>query len=554
MIEGTIFAEGLDQTAANHVALSPLSFLARAAEVRPDHISVIHGDRRFTWSETHQRCRRFADALVKRGIGRGSVVATMLPNITAMYEANFGVPMCGAVLNALNTRLDAAAIAFALEHSETRLLLVDPEYAATITEALALLDQPPQLIVVEDPEHPVAHDLVCQEYEEFLLTGDPQASFDLPDNEWSPIALNYTSGTTGNPKGVVYTHRGAYLNALCNIVSWGMGPSPVYLWTLPMFHASGWCFPWTMAAAAGTNVCLRRIDPVKIFELIERHQVTHFCAAPIVHSMLVAEQEANPRQLGHPVKALIAGAPPPPSVIAGMNSMGVEITHVYGLTETYGPCTYCLQKPEWNELPTYDRAALISRQGVRYHMQEALEVMDPETMTPVPWDGETAGEVFLRGNLMMAGYLKNPATTAEAFAGGWLHTGDIAVRHPDGYIAITDRAKDIIISGGENISSIEVEEALYRHPEVMYAAVVAMADPYWGEVPCAFIETKTPGKLSEEELIAHSRKFLAGYKRPKKVVFTELPKTSTGKIQKFVLRTWARDLATPEAPADTSGE
>lgn len=553
MIPGTIFAEGLDRTAANHVPLSPLSFLVRAAEVRPDHVAVIHDQRSFTWAEVARRCRRLADALIRRGIGPGSVVATMLPNVPAMYEANFGIPMCGAVLNALNTRLDAAAIAFALQHSETRLLLVDPEYAATVVAALALLEDPPQLIVVEDISHPVAHGLNCPEYEDFLLTGDPGAAFELPRDEWAAIALNYTSGTTGNPKGVVYTHRGAYLNALGNIVSWNMGPSPVYLWTLPMFHASGWCFPWTMAAAAGTNVCLRRIEPDRIFELIERHRVTHFCAAPIVHSMLVAAHEAAPRSLDHPVKALIAGAPPPPAVIAGMNSLGVEITHVYGLTETYGPCTYCAQKPEWSELPDYDRAALISRQGVRYHMQEALEVIDPETMTPVPWDGETTGEVFLRGNLMMAGYLKNPAATAEAFAGGWLHTGDIAVRHPDGYIAITDRAKDIIISGGENISSVEVEEALYRHPEVMYAAVVALSDPHWGEVPCAFVELKNPGKVSEEELIAHSRKFLAGYKRPKKIVFGELPKTSTGKIQKFILRAWARDLVTPDASPAVSG-
>lgn len=545
MVASTIFSEGLGQLKANYVPLSPLSFLKRSADIRPNHPALIQGSRILTWAQVHDRCGRFASALSNLGIGRGSTVATLLPNVIAQYESHFSIPLTGAVLNAINTRLDAITVAYILEHSEAKVLLADPEYLATVNQAFALLKQAPLVIVVEDADNPLPYDAALLKYECLINNTEATNPQSLPIDEWEPIAVNYTSGTTGNPKGVVHPHRGAYLNALGNIVSWNMGTDPVYLWTLPMFHASGWCFAWTMAAIGGTNVCLRKIDASRIFDLIIEHDVTHFCAAPVVHSMLIKEQEANPRTLEHTVKALIAGSPPPASVIEGMERLGVEITHVYGLTETYGPCTYGLVKPEWRDLSTYERAALMSRQGVRYHVQEALEVMDPQTLQPVPADGETAGEVFIRGNIMMSGYLKDPAATDAAFSNGWFHTGDIAVRHPDGYIAITDRAKDIIISGGENISSVEVEAALYRHPQILHAAVVAMPDEHWGEVPCAFVEVKNPGVVTEEELISHCRQYLAGYKRPKKVIFADLPKTSTGKIQKFVLRTHAKAIAEP---------
>lgn len=527
----------LGRNDANFVALSPLTFLARSAQVYPERIAVIHGDRQFSWKETYARCRRLASALAGMGIGVGDTVAVMLPNVPAMYEAHFGVPMIGAVLNSLNTRLDAEMIAFMLEHSEAKVLLTDREYSPVVEKALGLLrSSRPVIVDVNDPGYDGGMLLGEIEYEDFIAAGDPEFAWSLPSDEWNAIALNYTSGTTGDPKGVVYGHRGAYLNALGNIVSWGMPPNAVYLWTLPMFHANGWCFAWSMAANGGTSVCLRRIDATPILELIKRHRVTHFCAAPIVHAMLINAPEEARQGIAHTVSALIAGAAPPAAVIEGMDRLGFKITHVYGLTETYGPCSVCAKQPEWDTLPIAQRTALNGRQGVSYHVQDAMVVMDPETLQPVPWDGSTVGEIFFRGNLVMKGYLKNPKSTDQAFAGGWFHTGDLAVVHADGYAKITDRSKDVIISGGENISSLEVEDALCQHPAVMAAAVVAKPDPKWGEVPCAFIELKDGASLAEAEIVDHCRVHLAHFKVPKQVVFGVLPKTSTGKIQKFVLR------------------
>ena len=531
------YAIGLDKNAANYTPLSPLSFIERTAAVYPQRISVIHGARRYTWGETYARCRRLASALVARGIGKNDTVAVMLSNTPEMLECHFGVPMAGAVLNTLNTRLDAEAIAFMLNHGEAKVLITDREFSPTIAKALAQAGRELLVIDVDDPEYAGPGERVGSiEYEAFLAAGDPAFAWQGPADEWDAISLNYTSGTTGNPKGVVYHHRGAYLNATSNIVSWGMPPHAVYLWTLPMFHCNGWCFPWTLAANAGTNVCLRKVEAKPILDAIREHRVTHYCGAPIVHSMLInapAEQRAG---IGHKVSALVAAAPPPASMIEGMNRIGFDITHVYGLTETYGPAAVCARHPEWSELPLEEQVRLNGRQGVRYHMQEGIAVMDPETMQPVPRDGETMGEIMFRGNITMKGYLKNAKATEEAFRGGWYHSGDLAVMHADGYVKIKDRSKDVIISGGENISSVEVEDVLYRHAAVLAAAVVASPDPKWGEVPCAFIELKEGAQATEAEFIAFCRERMARFKVPKKVVFGPLPKTSTGKIQKFVLR------------------
>ncbi|WP_326534276.1 acyl-CoA synthetase [Pseudorhodoferax sp.] len=531
------YAIGLDRNAANHVALSPLSFLERAAHVYPDRIAIVHGDLRQDWRTTYARSRRLASALSRRGVGVGHTVAAMLPNTPAMFEAHFGVPMSGGVLNTLNTRLDPEAIAFMLQHGEASVLLTDREFAPVVGKALAMLGaRRPLVVEVEDLLAPPGERLGEITYEALLDEGDPAFAWQLPADEWDAIALNYTSGTTGNPKGVVTHHRGAYLNAANNVIAWSLPHHPVYLWTLPMFHCNGWCFPWTMALVAGTSVCLRRVDPAVIFPLVREHGVTHMCGAPIVYSMLINAPAGLREGIAHEVKGLIAGAAPPAAVIEGCEAAGISLTHVYGLTEVYGPAAVCAKQAAWDDLPADERARLNGRQGVTYPLQQAVTVLDPETMQPVPADGETIGEIFFRGNVVMKGYLKNPSATEEAFAGGWFHTGDLAVMHPDGYVKIKDRSKDIIISGGENISSIEVEDVLHRHPAVMLAAVVALPDAKWGEVPCAFIELKAGAQADEAGVLEFCRSQLARFKVPKRVVFGELPKTSTGKIQKFQLR------------------
>ncbi len=533
-----IFDAGLPRTQANFAAITPLSFIERTAQVYPDRLAVVHGALRLNWGEVYSRCRRLASALAQRGIGKGDTVAVMLPNTAPMVEAHFGIPMCGAVLNALNTRLDAATIAFMLDHGEAKVVLVDTEFASVVQQALALRTNPAPLLVVdvEDAVHGPGVPIGSVTYDGLLAQGDPDFVWSLPGDEWDAIALNYTSGTTGNPKGVVYHHRGAALNALSNILEWDMGKHPVYLWTLPMFHCNGWCFPWTIAARAGVNVCLRKVEAAAIFDAIRVHGVTHYCGAPIVHGMLVNAPDLMKQGLEPGVKAMVAGAAPPASMIEGMEQMGFDLTHVYGLTEVYGPATVCAKHPQWDTLDIGERARLNARQGVRYHLERDARVLDAATMQPVPQDGETMGEVMFRGNIAMKGYLKNPQATGEAFAGGWFHSGDLAVVYPDGYMKIKDRSKDIIISGGENISSIEVEDVLYRHPAVLAAAVVAKADPRWGETPCAFVELKAGASVQAHDIVAHCKKHLAGFKVPRAVVFGELPKTSTGKIQKFELR------------------
>jgi fatty-acyl-CoA synthase len=537
------FEQNLGKNAANYAPLTPLSFLERAAYVYPQRVSVIHGAQRHTWKETYARCRRLASALARRGIRPGDTVAAMLPNVPAMYEAHFGVPMCGAVLNTLNTRLDAQAIAFMLEHGEAKLILTDKEFSAATEKALKLVKRAVTVIDVEDPEFSGGKRLGETNYEQLLAEGDAQFAWRWPQDEWEAISLNYTSGTTGNPKGVVYHHRGAYLNAVCNIVTWSMPQHAVYLWTLPMFHCNGWTFPWTMAANAGTNVCLRRVEAQTIFELIKAHRVTHYCGAPIVHSTLINAPEELKRGISHKVHGMVAAAAPPAAMIEGMERMGFDITHVYGLTEVYGPATVCAKHEEWNSLDIGERTMLNARQGVRYLMEEGLSVMDPQTMQPVPADGETMGEIMFRGNITMKGYLKNPQATEEAFRGGWFHSGDLAVMQADGYVKIKDRSKDIIISGGENISSLEVEDILCRHPAVLAAAVVARPDAKWGETPCAFVELKPGARVSESEIVDFCRSHLAKFKAPRAVVFGELPKTSTGKIQKFLLREKAKSTS-----------
>ncbi len=536
-------AEGLDRNHANFAPLTPLSLLARTASIWPERIAIIHGDRRTTWRDCDERSRRLASALERRGVGRGDTVAAMLANTPEMIEAHFGVPMMGAVLNTLNTRLDAEALAFMLDHGEARVLLTDTEFSPVMQAALALVKRRPLVIDIVDVLGPGGELLGERDYEALLAEGDPAYAWQPPDDEWDAISLNYTSGTTGNPKGVVYHHRGAYLNAIANVVDWGMPRHSVYLWTLPLFHCNGWCFAWTMAANAGTSVCLRRVEAAAIFDAIRTHGVTHYCGAPIVHSLLINAPDAMKQGITHRVSGLVAAAAPPAAMIEGMERLGFDITHVYGLTETYGPATICAKQDAWATLEISARTERNGRQGVRNTMQEGMTVMDPETMREVPADGETMGEIMFRGNITMKGYLKNPAATAEAFAGGWFHSGDLAVLQPDGYVKIKDRSKDVIISGGENISSLEVEDALYRHPAVVSAAVVAQPDAKWGETPCAFVELKPGAVATEDELIAHCRGLLARFKVPKKVVFDVLPKTSTGKIQKFLLRERAKSAA-----------
>ena len=534
-----MYDQDLPATEANFAPMSPLTFIARAAEVYPDYLAVVHGDLRQTWLETYIRCRRLASALQGLGIGKNDTVAVMLPNTPPMVEAHFGVGMAGGVLNALNTRLDPEAIAFMLDHGEAKVVIVDVEFAPTMQKALALRQrtEPVRVIDAED----VVFDGPAQRigemtYEELLGRGDADFEWSLPSNEWDAIALNYTSGTTGNPKGVVYHHRGATTNAISNILEWDMPKHARYLWTLPMFHCNGWCFPWTVAARAAVNVCLRKVDAQLIFDLMRQHGVTHYCGAPIVHGMLVNAPESMKEGVPQGVKAMVAGAAPPASMIEGMETMGFDLTHVYGLTEVYGPATACAKHSEWESLDIGERARLNARQGVRYHLERDVQVLNPETMQPVPWDGETMGEIMFKGNIVMKGYLKNPKATQEALAGGWFHSGDLAVQYPDGYIKIKDRSKDIIISGGENISSIEVEDVLYRHPAVLAAAVVAKPDERWGETPCAFVELKANASVTAAEIVAHCKQHLAGFKVPRAVEFGELPKTSTGKIQKFELR------------------
>ena len=537
----------LPRTPANFVALSPLRYLDRAAYIYPNQNAIIHGKRRITWREKYNRCRQFANQLQKLGIGKNDTVSVLLPNVPAMIEAHFAVPMAGAVLNTLNTRLDAKTLAFMLEHAESKVLLVDPEFTALATEALALVSQDIYVIDVADVEFEGEDQRIGQiEYEEWIAQGDANFEWYLPQDEWDAISLSYTSGTTGNPKGVVYHHRGAYINAASNIIACGMTPRATYLWTLPLFHCNGWCFVWTMAANGGTNVCLRKVDAELIFKLIAEHKVDYFCGAPIVLSMLINAPEEKKTKIDHRVEVMVAGAAPPAAIIEGMRNIGINVTHVYGLTETYGPSALCASQAGWSDLSIQEQAQLHSRQGVPYPLQDGMKVLDPDTMQEVPHDGQTMGEIMFRGNIVMKGYLKNPEATAEAFAGGWFHTGDLAVCQPDGYAKITDRSKDVIISGGENISSLEVEEVLYQHPAVLTAAVVAKPDPRWQEVPCAFIELKEGTKATEEEIMEFCREHLARFKVPKDVVITEIPKTSTGKLQKFVLREWAKERAQGE--------
>jgi 3-(methylthio)propionyl---CoA ligase len=535
-------AVALDRNAANHAPLTPLGFLRRAAAAYPQRTAVIHGKRRYRWAETELRCRRLAGALKARGIGKNDTVAVMAANTPELFEAHFGVPMAGAVLNALNTRLDAAAIAFILDHGDAKLLIADREFAPIIAPALAMLKRPLPVIDINDPLAPSEKPLGEVDYERFIAAGDLSLAVEAPEDEWNAIALNYTSGTTGNPKGVVYHHRGAYLNAIGNALVWSMPQHPVYLWTLPMFHCNGWCFPWTITALGGTHVCLRRVEPAAILAAIDEEGVTHLCGAPVVMNMLL---NAWPRERGpltRKVAMMTAGAPPPAAVLEGIEAKGFAVTHVYGLTESYGPAVVCAWHEEWDAQAPAERARLKARQGVRYPVLEGLMVADAHTLEPVPADGATMGEVFMRGNIVMKGYLKDAAATRDAFAAGWFHTGDLGVAHPDGYIELKDRSKDIIISGGENISTIEVESVLYRHPAVLEAAVVARPDPHWGETPCAFVALKPGASATAEELIAFCRDRLAHFKAPKTVVFGALPKTSTGKVQKFQLRAQAKHL------------
>ena len=543
MTDPNQYSMGLDKNPANFTPLSPLTFIERAASVYPKQTALIYGNTRRNWSETYSRCRRLASALSKRGVRPGDTVAVMLPNIPAMYEVHFGVPMTGAVLNALNTRLDADTIAFMLKHAEAKILLTDREYSQTVKTAIMQLDNKPLIIDVDDPKFGGGEFIGELEYESFLQQGDADFEWQLPADEWQAIALCYTSGTTGNPKGVVTHHRGAYLNAVSNIMAWNMNTHPVYLWTLPLFHCNGWCFPWTLAALNGTSVCLRAVRDDDIFNSIKAEKVTHLCGAPIVLNLMANADEKLKQGINHKVNIMTAASAPPPAVLEAMEKLNFKVTHAYGLTETYGPAVICAWHTEWDDLPATEQAELKSRQGVRYPMLEKLVVADPDTLEPVPQDGETIGEIMFKGNIVMKGYLKNPEATKQAFEGGWFHSGDLAVCHQDGYIDIRDRSKDTIISGGENISSIEIEKTLYRHPAVMEAAVVARSDQKWGETPCAFITLRDNyDDVSEDDIIAYCRENMAHFKAPKTVVFGTLPKTSTGKIQKFVLRQQAEGL------------
>ena len=539
---GNQYEQDLDRNPANYVPLSPLSFLPRAALVYPDRDALVHGPVRLTWSQVYERCRRLASALSKRGIGKGDTVAVMAPNVPEMYEAHYGVPVTGAVLNTLNIRLDSATLAFILNHAEAKVLFTDREFSAVIKPALAEIGRDILVIDIDDPQGPDGELLGEMDYEAFLQTGDPDYPWTLPEDEWDAISLNYTSGTTGDPKGVVYHHRGAYLESLGTLLAWGVSGQPTYLWTLPMFHANGWCFTWGMTALAATNICLRRVEARAIYQAIAEHRVTHLNGAPIIMQMITNASAEERVAFDHTVQMMTAAAPPPAAVLASMARQGIVVTHVYGLTETYGPATVCAWHEEWNDLDIEAQAKLKSRQGVAYQVLEDVMVADPETLQPVPKDGETIGEVCLRGNIVMKGYLKNPRATRESFAGGWFRSGDLGVWHADSYVELKDRSKDIIISGGENISSIEIEDVLYKHDAVSAAAVVARPDEKWGETPCAFVELKPGANAGESELIDHCRDNMAHFKAPKSVVFGELPKTSTGKIQKFILRDRAKAL------------
>ena len=532
--QSNLYANGLDKCAANHAALTPLGFLERTASVYPDGIAVIDGEVKKTWGELYQRCRCLASALTEVGIGKNDTVAIIAPNSLAGYECHFAVPMAGAVLNPINTRLDADTVAFILGHGEAKAFLVDAEFAELARTALAKTDATP--LVIDIGVDGFDARVGALTYEDFVASGDAQYPWQPPADEWDAISLSYTSGTTGEPKGVVYHHRGAYLNALSNLVGWQMPHHPVYLWTLPMFHCNGWCFPWSLAAVAGTSVCLREINSANIYAAIAEHRVTHFCGAPIIMNMVINADENERRDFDHEINMMTAAAPPPATVLAAMEARGFRVTHVYGLTETYGPAVICAWHDQWNELSVDEKAEKNSRQGVRYHALEALDVCDPQTMQAVMRNGRDMGETMFRGNIVMKGYLKNPEATARAFAGGWFHSGDLGVIHADNYLQLKDRSKDIIISGGENISSIEVEDCLYRHPEILDAAVVARPDEKWGETPCAFVRTTEGSTLSEQAVIAYCRENLAHFKAPRTVVFGELPKTSTGKVQKFKLR------------------
>lgn len=538
----SIYETDLDRNPANHRAMTPLDYLAWSANVYPDKTAVIHGDLKYSYKEFYGRCRKLASALWDCGVRKGDTVSVMAPNVPALLEAHYGVPMIGAVLNALNIRLDAANIAFILNHAETKVLITDREFSGVIKEALSELRNPPVVIDIDDPLYEGGELLGEKDYEAFLDEGSPSFEWTRPDDEWQAIALNYTSGTTGNPKGVVYHHRGAFLNAMGNSKMFGLDRNAVYLWTLPMFHCNGWCFTWTVTEVAGTHVCLRRVDPELIFPMIQQHNVTHMCGAPIVLNMLVHAPDSVKIKFDQTIEVATGGAAPPSAVIASMERMGFKVTHLYGLTETYGPATLCAWQDEWADLALEAKASKMARQGVVYLTLGEVAIIDPETMQRCPRDGETMGEIMFRGNTVMKGYLKNPKASEEAFGGGWFHSGDLAVMHPDGYIEIKDRSKDIIISGGENISSLEVEETLYQHPDVMEAAVVAKPDEKWGETPCAFVTLKPgAGAVSEADIIKWCRENLAHYKAPRTVIFGELPKTSTGKIQKYVLRAQAEE-------------
>jgi fatty-acyl-CoA synthase len=536
------YSTDLDKNAANYTPLSPLTFLERAAAVYPERCAQIYGDRRYSWAETYSRCRRLASALQQYGVGAEDTVALMLPNVPAMFEAHYAIPMAGAVIHALNIRLDADTVAFQLRHGGAGVLLTDREFSGTVKAALAQLDEPPLVIDVDDGAVESGEFLGSIEYETLLATGDAEFKWQLPRDEWQAIALGYTSGTTGDPKGVVTHHRGAYLNAVSNTLAWNMGAHPVYLWTLPMFHCNGWCFPWTIAALNGTSVCLRAVRDDDIFNAIKQHRVTHLCGAPIVMSLMANAEAGLKAGVEHEVNIMTAAAAPPPAILEAMARLNFKVTHAYGLTEVYGPAVVCSWHDEWDELPIAEQAEMKSRQGVRYPMLEELVVVDPDSMQPVPQDGETIGEIMFRGNIVMKGYLKNPQASSKAFAGGYFHSGDLAVCHPDGYIEIKDRSKDIIISGGENISSIEIEKTLYRHPDVLEAAVAAKPDEKWGETPCAFVTLRDGANVDEHEIIEFCRQNMARFKVPRQVVFGPLPKTSTGKIQKFELRERARQL------------
>ena len=540
----SIYAHGLERNAANHLPLTPLRFLDRTADVYPDRVAVVHGALRQTWAQTRSRCYRLASALVQMGVNPGDTVSVLAPNTPAMLEAHFGVPLSGAILNAINCRLDAEAVAFILAHGESRVLLVDREFAAMARVAVSSLPRPPRIIDILDSEAPEGPSIGETDYEALLAGGDPHFTGVWPADEWQPIALNYTSGTTGDPKGVVPSHRGTYLMSLTQMTDWALPRSPTYLWTLPMFHANGWCFTWAITASAGTHVCLRKVTPANIFQAIATHGVDHFCAAPIVLAGLANTPVADQPKLQRRVRVLTAGSPPPAIVLQAVGAMGFEVDHVFGITEISGTSISCAWQEAWGELPAPDKSRLQARQGVRAALLESVTVADPESLKAVTPNGSEAGELLIRSNTVMMGYLKNPTATANAFAGGWFHTGDVAVVHPDGYLQITDRSKDVIISGGENISSVEVEDILHRHPSVLHAAVVAQSDEKWGEVPCAFIEIKPNAQsVDEAALIAFVRDQMAHFKCPRKVMFMELPKTATGKIQKFKLRELAGSQA-----------